>query len=246
MLNKSKVKYIQSLSYKKQRDHDSVFVAEGPKIIKELLAEKNIQLKELFATEEWLAAHRHLLPDGVSQIHAIKSFELDKISFLSTPNEVLGVFEKPSFAATTQLSGITLVLDTIQDPGNMGTIIRCADWFGVKRIICSPNCADAYNPKVVQSAMGSVGRIAIETLPLLNFLQNITEIPIFAATLKGASIHKIPPQDTAVLIIGNESKGIDEILLKYVTHEITIPGSGNAESLNAAVATGILLSRLVG
>src|SRR5688572_6692088 len=158
MLVKSQVKYIQSLSQKKLRDEEGVFVAEGPKIINELLQSGNIHAKQIFATEEWTGQK-----PGLDPIVAIVSpAELERISFQQTPNQVMGIFTKPVFPATIPWNNsISLMLDTIQDPGNMGTIMRCADWFGIKQIVCSRNSADVFNPKVVQSGMGSISRVQV-------------------------------------------------------------------------------------
>jgi TrmH family RNA methyltransferase len=244
MLSKSKVKYIQSLSHKKQRDKDAVFVAEGPKIVKELLEEKNIKLKELLATAEFLNRHPELMLNTEGVVQEISGQELEKISFLTTPKEVLGIFSHPEFPPFQQPVGITLILDTIQDPGNMGTIIRCADWFGVKHIICTKDSADVFNPKVVQSTMGSIARVQVMSGNPLETLEQFPDIPVFAATLDGKPIGEISISENCFLIIGNESKGISKELLQKVTMQVTIPGKGKAESLNAAVATGIFLSWL--
>jgi len=244
MLNKTKIKYIQSLSHKKQRDQDSVFVAEGPKIIKELLDEKNIKLKELFATKEFLNLNPGIVSQQAFAITEISEDELRKISFLSTPKQVLGIFQKPAFPEFSRPEGITIVLETIQDPGNMGTIIRCSDWFGIKNIICSKDSVDIFNPKVVQSTMGSIGRVQVIYCDPVELLNNFSNIPVLAATLKGRPVSSIKTPSNCFLIIGNESKGISKPLLEKVNTEITIPGRGKAESLNAGVATGIILSWL--
>ncbi|RYY30151.1 MAG: RNA methyltransferase, partial [Chitinophagaceae bacterium] len=161
MLVKSKVKYIQSLSQKKFRDEEGVFVAEGPKIINELLAGGRAVPVEIFALQSWFDGHATLVarhPDIM--VIPVSESELERISFLSTPNEVLGVFKKPVFEQT-KTSGLILLLDNLQDPGNLGTIIRCADWFGVNRIVCNPGSADHFNPKVVQSSMASIVRVEV-------------------------------------------------------------------------------------
>ena len=137
------------------------------------------------------------------------------------------------------------MLDTIQDPGNLGTIVRCADWFGVQQIICSRDCVDLYNPKVVQSTMGSISRVQVVYEDLSTFIHDHSPIPVYAATLKGNDVSKLPTITEGIILIGNESKGIEPELLSMVSHHITIPRKGNAESLNAAVATGIILSHLV-
>jgi len=139
---------------------------------------------------------------------------------------------------------ISLILDDIQDPGNLGTIIRNADWFGIENIICSENCVDCYNPKVVQSTMGSLSRVNIVYTDLISFIKKKVGISLYAAALSGTSIYKIEKIKEAFILIGNESKGVHEDILKLATHKITIPKYGHAESLNAAVASGIILAQL--
>lgn len=239
MLVKSKIKYIQSLSQKKLRDDLNVFVAEGPKIFEELTSSSNTIPKEIFGTSEWIESHQK----WKSIFQEVSQEELSRISSLKTPHKVLTVFNKPKFADIPRFeNSITLILDDIQDPGNMGTIIRCADWFGVQNIICSPGCADAYSSKVVQSSMGSIARVQVLHEDLLDFLTKINGVPVFAASLDGVEIRQPILLKEAMLIIGNESKGIDQQLLGLATHKLKIPGKGKADSLNAAVATGILLA----
>ncbi len=235
---KSKVKYIQSLSHKKQRDNDGVFVAEGPKIVRELL-EANIEPVSLYATSDWELAEQQ--PD----VDIIDDSILARISFLSTPNQVLGIFLKPVLKPLHLDDSISLMADNIQDPGNLGTIIRCADWFGIHQLICSANCADAFGPKVVQSTMGSIARVNVYYEDIEEVIRSQPSTPVYAATLDGISIHQMNPLHNGIILIGNESKGIDEKLLSLVHEKITIPRIGSAESLNAAVATGIILSHLV-
>jgi TrmH family RNA methyltransferase len=247
MITKSQVKYIQSLGQKKFRDEEQLFIAEGPKIINELLALRHGALVELYATAEWIDTHTLSLKDlPVSKIISIKDTELERISFLSAPNQVLAVFKKPVPAAVSSLPGkISLMLDGIQDPGNMGTIIRIADWFGIDQITCSMDCADAFSPKVVQSSMGSIARVQLLYTDLLKTVQDNTSLSLYAATLYGKKITAMEKLKTGVIVIGNESKGIRRALLELCREQITIPRIGHAESLNAAVATGILLSHLV-
>lgn len=241
MLVKSQVKYIQSLSQKRQRDEDGVFVAEGPKIINELLSAPNVQVRQLFAVQDWLH-QQPATPAG--EITEVNEKELERLSFLQTPNLVVGIFSKPVFPV--QPVTLCLGLDTIQDPGNMGTIIRCADWFGITTIIAGKDCADVFSPKVVQSTMGSISRVQIVYEDLTTFLQENPSLDVYAAALNGTPLHKIPAITGGMIVIGNESKGISDAVLSKATHRITIPRKGAAESLNAAVATGIILSHLIG
>ena len=177
-------------------------------------------------------------------LETVEDFELGKISALSTPNQVLGIFKKIQQGSVNVAGQISLALDTIQDPGNLGTIIRIADWFGVINIICSENCVDIYNPKVVQSTMGSLGRVEVVYTNLFEFLNRNNSIPIYAAALNGKSVGELKELKEGILLIGNESKGISAEVMQMATEKITIPKYGMAESLNAAVATGIILSHL--
>jgi len=245
MLVKSKVKYIQSLSQKKFRDEEGVFVAEGPKIVNELLSGREVEPVELYALESWYSNHSQLISTyDQSSFTVIRPSELERISFLSTPNEVLGVFRKPQ-VRDTKPGTLVLMLDNIQDPGNLGTIIRCADWFGITAIICSPGSADNFSPKVVQSSMTSVVRVQVTYTDLVQYLHRHDGTRVYAAALDGKSVQAVGPIE-GILVIGNESKGISAEVMALATERITIPKIGQAESLNAAVATGILLSHLTG
>ena len=161
MLVKSQVKYIQNLGHKKFRDADGVFVAEGPKIVNELLESSILQLVQCFATESWLISQQKAVKAKERLFLKIDEKELERISFHDSPNQVLAIFTKPVFDRNTKPAGLTLLLETIQDPGNLGTIIRTADWFGLKRVVCSPETVDVFNQKVVQSAMGSLVRVEV-------------------------------------------------------------------------------------
>jgi len=240
MLGKKEIKDIQSLGRKKERDATNLFVAEGPKIVAELAALLPRQLQMIYATEDWAAAHGA----GVdpARLQVIAPFELEKISQLQTPNGVLAVFQKlPPVQRTGEF---VIYLDAIQDPGNFGTIIRIADWFGVSSLVCSAGCADLYNPKVVQSTMASIARVHVLYDEEGSWLQG-QEGPFYAATLEGTSLYSIEKSSRGVLLIGNESRGLRPELAAMATHRITIPRRGGAESLNAAVATGIILSHLL-
>lgn len=241
MLVKSQVKYIQSLGQKKQRDEQGLFIAEGPKIVAELLQTAAVQ--QIYALKEWIADNKHLLK-GVEVVE-ISPAELERISQLTTPNNVLAVLKKFDISPVIITKGtITLVLDTIQDPGNMGTIIRIADWFGIEQLVCSEDCADIYNPKVVQSTMGSIARVKILYTDLQQWLISQKPVNIYAALLNGDDVTAMKKLNEGIIVIGNESKGISDEILKLVNVKITIPQKGKAESLNAAVATGIILSHI--
>jgi len=240
MITKNQVKYIQSLGQKKWRDSEQVFIAEGPKLVNELLIAANCKIIQLYALKEWID---QIKPHA--EVTEITIDELQKISQLSTPNQVLAIAEKIKWESEATIKGnISLVLDEIQDPGNMGTIIRLSDWFGVKNIFCSLNCADFYNQKVVQASMGSITRVRVDYADLRLLLENNKDLRTYAAVLNGTDVTNMERMNEAIIIIGNESKGISDEVLRLVNVRITIPRKGKAESLNAAVATGIILSHL--
>jgi len=240
MLVKSQVKYIQSLRHKKFRDAEGVFVAEGPKLVQELLLSSNTALLNGFATRDWLTENETLLQDKNAFAEAGIP-ELERISFLASPASVLAIFRKPVFPDLVKPSGITLLLDNIQDPGNLGTIIRTADWFGIKQIVCSPDTADLFNPKVVQSTMGSIVRVEVQYQDLMEYLKAHPAIPSFAAVLDGETLSGPIRISEAIILIGNESRGLRQDLSILASNRIRIPGTGSADSLNAAVAAGIIL-----
>lgn len=245
MITKLQVKYIQSLGQKKFRDEEGLFVAEGPKIINELLAAQPGSLSALYAVPEWLHAHTDLTRNFSGDIiTTVKDAELMRISFQQTPHEVLAVFKKPPVPPMHLRGVVSLMLDGIQDPGNMGTIIRTADWFGVHQIVCSKDCADAFAPKVVQGSMGSIMRVQLLYTNLEELVIKTPGLPLYAATLNGLPVTGMSALKEGMIVIGNESKGIHPALLEHCQHRVTIPKIGQAESLNAAVATGILLSKL--
>ena len=242
MLSKSQVKYIQSLGQKKCRDEEGLFIAEGPKIVAELLKEKDCVVQQVYAVKNWIDEQERGINTTVIEI---TNEELEKISQLKAPNQVLLAAKQMKWRGEPEIkNSITLVLDTIQDPGNIGTIIRLADWFGIKQIICSVECADIYNPKVVQASMGSIARIRVDYTDIASWLKKHKDIPVYAAALNGKDITQMGKLNEAIIIIGNESKGISSEILEKVNSKITIKGKGNAESLNAAVAAGIILSHL--
>jgi TrmH family RNA methyltransferase len=246
MLSKTHTKYIQSLQHKKLRDETGLFIAEGPKVVTDLLNSRKFVCKEIFALHTWLQEHSKqlsLLKDAV--VTEVEDFELQKISSLSAAHAVVAVFEKrkPVYKIETGLK-ITLVLDTIQDPGNLGTIIRNADWFGVENIVCSIGCADMYNAKVVQSTMGSLGRVNVVYTDIVAWLGENSNVKIYSASLEGEDVKTVGKLKEGILIIGNEANGVSDEVMEKVTGKITIPRIGEAESLNAAVATGIILSHV--
>lgn len=246
MLSSSKIKRIKSLSLKKFRKQEGLFIAEGDKIVKEILY-SGFEVQEVYASESWInntILPRNIIPEIVSQK------ELERISSLTTPNKALAIVKIPLNNPVFELRNhFTLVLDNIQDPGNLGTIIRTADWFGIHNIVCSLNTADIYNPKAIQATMGSFMRVNIYYTSLDDFLSQIPEnFPVLGALLDGNDLFKSTLPQQGIIITGNESKGISDDLKGYITHKLFIPRGVNSseqpESLNAAVATGIILANL--
>jgi len=244
MLGKQKVKYIQSLGQKKFREQEGLFIAEGPKIIKELLEPEAANIRQLFAVKEWIEENKQLLNDV--EIIEVADFELEKISQLATPNKVLALVQQFDVAVNIiTKGGITLVLDNLQDPGNLGTIIRIADWFAIEQVVCSNDSADMYNPKVIQSTMGSIARVKIFYTDIEKWLITNKNVRIYAAAMEGKDINTMKKLQEGIIVIGNESKGISPEIMSLVNVKITIPQRGKAESLNAAVAAGIILSHII-
>jgi TrmH family RNA methyltransferase len=246
MLTKAKIKDIQSLQHKKFRNEFNAFSAEGTKLVEELLASGAYTCQRLIALQSWTGWNmaNRFISDQTEKL-VVESFEMEKISSLSTPGQVLAVFSMREPVIDFEVKGkITLALDDIQDPGNMGTIIRTADWFGIQNIVCSLNSVDCYNPKVVQSTMASLARVNVVYTDLSAWLEKNHNVPILAASMDGEMIHKSDFSNEGILIIGNEGKGISSEILEMSDRKITIPRIGSAESLNAAVATSILLYHL--
>jgi len=243
MLTKNTIKLIRSLELKKFRTRENSFVAEGPKVVGDLLAVMRPKL--VIATSQWISENN---TKGID-VETVSEDELSRISFLQHPQQVLAVFPMPSYDEsidyTKELKGkLTLALDSVQDPGNLGTIIRIADWFGIETILCSHETADAYNPKVIQATMGSIARIRIIYTDLTKTLEAIaSEMPIYGTFLDGENIHSRQLPQEAVIVMGNEGKGISQDVARLVTDRVLIPnypeGRPTADSLNVAIATAI-------
>jgi TrmH family RNA methyltransferase len=241
MLNKNEIKYIQSLGLKKNREAGKAFITEGPKIVEELLTAAPQQIQKIYALENW-AKNNESLTKG-ADLQVVSVMELERLSHLQTPNEVIALVNQFEDQRPSNVT-FALYLDTIQDPGNLGTIIRIADWFGIAHVICSKGCTDIYNPKVVQATMASILRVSVHYDMEATWLRD-QQIAIYAATLDGTPVYEMEKLQQGIFVIGNESKGISQDMLSMATQKITIPKKGGAESLNAAVATGIILSHLV-
>ncbi len=244
MPTKAQIKLIKSLHLKKFRNEYNLFVAEGSTNVLDLL-NSPFRLQWLFARESWIETFDERLQDVNVQQVSGKAMEM--MSSLKSPSEVLAVFKLPELPDfnPNAIDDYVLALDSIKDPGNLGTIIRTADWFGIKNIICTRETVDAYNPKVVQATMGSLARVQIYYLDLEKVLSEIpTNIDVYGAYLHGDPVNNIEKQDKGIILIGSEAHGISKDYLSLITHKVTIPtftkGKSGAESLNAAVATAIL------
>ncbi len=240
-LSKNKIKLIKSLSKKKYRDIEQKFVCEGEKIV-ELLIKSEYSISEIFVTDKYLNKN-NLKTKNLTQI---SEKNLKKISCLKTPQQIVAIAQIPTINIDkiNFYNKLTIILDKIRDPGNLGTIIRIADWFGYKNIICSSDSVDAYNPKVVQATMGSIFNINIFYLNLSDFIKKYN-LPIYGTFLNGKNIYKSNLSKNGFIILGNESNGISKNIEKNITHKISIPSFNKtkyAESLNIASATAIICS----
>lgn len=243
MLSKSELSFIKSLHLKKFRKEQRLFLAEGIKTVTEFL-NSGYQIETIYCTDA-VASNLNNISRKLKLV-VINEAELRKITALSTPQGILAVIRIPKETAIKPESfngSFIIVLDNIQDPGNMGTIIRTADWFGFKQIICSPDCVEVYNPKVVQATMGSLSRINITYTDLVKLLGSASG-PVYGALLNGDSIYHTDFTDEGFIVLGNEGKGISETILPFITQPITIPRFGHAESLNVAISAGIICSEI--
>jgi TrmH family RNA methyltransferase len=245
MLSKNQIKFINSLKQKKYRDEEGLFIAEGVKIVSELL-NSSIKIKEIYAVKKYI---ENLSTKGHAQLYEVSEIELKKISSLTTPNQVIAIAEISKYDLQNEdiSSKLSIALDDIQDPGNLGTIIRIADWFGIENIICSGNSVDVYNPKVVQATMGSIARVKVHHTSLNDFLAIFSrDFKIYGTILSGENIYHQKLSNKGIILLGNESKGISEKLLSYVTDKVSIPSFGkkpkNADSLNVAIAAAVICS----
>jgi TrmH family RNA methyltransferase len=239
MLSKAKIKLVQSLVHKKHRDTLGLFTVEGNKSVVELLRSK-IRVNSLFATHEWLITQPDSTFANDMDVHEVTAAEMRQLSSLTSPGQVLAVAVIPENELVSHTAqGLILALDGIQDPGNLGTIIRVADWYGISHIVCSMHCADVYNPKTVQASMGSFLRVRTIRCSLSEYLAGCG-LPVYGAVLNGESAYGLHMPQNAVLVIGNEGSGISPDISPYIQFPVSIPRRGEAESLNASVATAIL------
>lgn len=234
MISKSQIKFIRSLHRRKFREQHQSFIIEGTKVIKEAIHYSPLKIEMIFGTEQ----PNFKLPENID-FHQISNQDLQKISALKHPQRYIAVCKY--IKKTAQSSQFYIALDTIQDPGNMGTILRLASWFGINDIVASKETVDVYNPKVVQASMGAIFNISINYTELKSHFKSI-DLPIYGALLNGENLYVSKREKKGVLLMGNEGNGISEELLPYITHPITIPRFGHGESLNVAIAAGIILS----
>ncbi len=251
MLSKSQISFIRSLQQKKQRNEHKLFIAEGVKVVEELL-QSNFTIQAVYYTG--------VLPENIQQLAAkvlkndqiseVSSTDMERISAFNTASAVLLLVEIPQENDLayfyTNFDELVLVIDEVKDPGNLGTIIRLADWFGIKNLVCSPNTVDLYNPKTIQATMGSIGRVNVVYTELETLLsKKQANVPVYGALLEGDNVYKQELHPKGYLLMGSESHGISPVLWGYITKAIHIPAVGKAESLNVALATAIICSEFM-
>ena len=237
MISKNNIKFVHQLEQKKYRRKEGLFVAEGPKVVGDLIA-AGFKPRMLFAVNEWIQQKR------ITTAQEVTEDELRKLSFLQHPQQVLGIFEMPAQSQQNALSDkeLYLALDGVQDPGNLGTIIRLADWFGIQTIYCSEDTADVWNPKVIQATMGSIARINVVYTDLQELIGH-TKMPVYGTLLDGQDIYAQELTSNGIIVMGNEGNGISPEIRKLITNKLLIPKfQEGPESLNVAIATAITCS----
>jgi RNA methyltransferase, TrmH family len=252
MISKTRIKFIRSLQNKKVRDEEGLFVIEGDKLVKEFLLAK-VPIHTLVAKPEFITGLRPDLKMLVSTIEDVKYEELKQMSTLKTPHNALAIvpIQEPEFNISEITNQFCVALDFVQDPGNMGTIIRAAGWFGIKNIVCSPDCVDVYNPKVIQSSMGALLHVNVfyRDLKILLAFALKSSVPVFGTLLEGDSIYTHKLDNKGIILLGNESKGISDELLPFITEKIKIPRFSNTregiDSLNVGMAASVVFSEFM-
>jgi TrmH family RNA methyltransferase len=249
MLSKKQVSLIVSLQRKKTRDEEKLFVIEGDKIVKEFLA-SGMKVVTLVAKPEFISGLTRELLESAGEVFTVNYEELKKMSSLTTPHNAMAVVSILETSQDPELmpDNLCVALDFIQDPGNLGTIIRSAAWFGIKSIVCSENCVDVYNPKVIQASMGAILNVGVRYLDLAEFLRKAREkrVPVYGTMLEGESIYSKKLGSNGIILLGNESKGISDDLIPFITDRLVIPKFTSAllgiDSLNAGMAASIVFS----
>ena len=240
MISKNQIKFVKSLQKKKFRLESKCFVVESSKNVNEIL-QSNYKVQQIYATESWIEKCK--IKDDIS-INQVNGNELQRISALKTASDVLAVVDIPLEKNDFDFSGINIVLDEIKDPGNLGTIIRICDWFGVKNIYCSKTTVDVYNPKVVQSTMGSISRVDVIYTDIKQMIQEINiNVKVYGSVMDGNDISQIKVNENSLIVFGNESNGVSEEIQNVISDRITINKVGDAESLNVAVSAAIILNK---
>jgi len=237
MLTKNEIKQLKQLQLKKFRKQDGLYLAEGVKLVEELW-QSGHKIRAVYCTKEFESQ----FPDA----GVLKPDIMKQISTMTTPPGVIAVAEIPKPKKLNLNMGWTLALNDINDPGNLGTMLRTADWFGISQVICSENCVDAFSPKVVQASMGAIFRISVHYLDMQAALNDCAknEVKIYAADMKGEQLDSMNFPNAGILVMGSESHGISSEIRPLVNHWVNIPGKGKTESLNVSVAAGIICSRL--
>ncbi|MBC8594485.1 RNA methyltransferase [Oscillospiraceae bacterium N12] len=240
-LSKNRIKYIRSLDLKKIRKEEKVFLAEGPKLVGDLL--EYFPCSFLAATTSWLQGHPFVQADEIAEVNAE---DLSRASLLKTPQQVLAIFRQSDYELDKSIikDSLCLALDDIQDPGNLGTIIRLADWFGIEHIICSPNTVDVYNPKTIQATMGGIARVKVYYTPLPDLIKSLGDTPIYGTLLNGDNMYSQRLSRNGLIIMGNEGNGISKEVESLITRKLYIPNypqsRETSESLNVAIATAVV------
>jgi TrmH family RNA methyltransferase len=245
MLSKAEIQRLRSLRDKKQREALGLFVTEGEKVVTELLA-AGVTFPEIYATEPWFDQRARLGPDAPHPAaKLVTAEEMARASHFPTPSSVLAVgrLQRLAFAPAELEHGLTLALDGVQDPGNVGTLLRIADWFGLDRVLLSPDCADLFHQKTINASMGSFARVKVFTADLVAALHE-PKVPVLGCDLNGDDVHAVGATTDAVIVIGSEGRGLSPALAPLITQRVTIPRFGRAESLNAAVAAAIVCDNL--
>lgn len=243
MLSKSKIKYIRSLAMKKFRNETGCFLAEGNKLVRDILPYFECEL--LVAKPSWMAQQGDL---HAGELIAADNNDIEKASLLKTPQDVIAVFKQPDYLLDREelKQDLNLISDGVQDPGNMGTMVRLADWFGIKNMICSPDTVDIFNPKTVQATMGAIARVKVFYTELPELLNDLKDLPVYGAFLEGNNIYEESLSANGLIVMGNEGKGISRPVARYISRKLHIPnypaGTETTESLNVAVATAITCS----
>jgi TrmH family RNA methyltransferase len=247
MLSKNQIRFIRSLDQKKKRAENGVFVCEGVRCVKEILR-SSLDVISIYGTEEWINEHGKSVGRN-TDLYPVNEGELKKISFVKTPHEVLAVVKIPlwKFVPSHLDADWIMGLENIQDPGNLGTLVRLADWFNIRHIVCSKDTADVYNPKVIQATMGSITRVQVHYLDLERLIMDHPRVPVVATTLTGTPIMKADLPRHGLILFGNEAEGISASLLSRVTSQVLIPSSSPhpaVDSINVSAAAAIVLYEL--